>query len=62
MEFLAYECVEAPIVARLRNDGHKVMYVAELATGITDDEVLALANMRLPPIFGQRFKAITGTF
>jgi predicted nuclease of predicted toxin-antitoxin system len=44
MRFLADECVEVPIVERLRDDGHEVLYVAEMTPGITDDEVLALAN------------------
>ena len=44
MKFLADECVDAPIVARLREDGHEITYVAEMAQGISDDEVLDLAN------------------
>jgi predicted nuclease of predicted toxin-antitoxin system len=44
MNFLADECVDAPIVTRLRNDGHTIVYVAEMAKGISDDEVLDLAN------------------
>ena len=32
------------MVERLRADGHEVRYVAELAPGITDDEVLEQAN------------------
>lgn len=44
MKFLADEGVEAQIVVRLRLDGHDVEYVAELAPGITDDQVLARAN------------------
>lgn len=44
MKFLADEGVEAQIVARLRLDGHDIEYVAELAPGITDDQVLARAN------------------
>ena len=34
----------AAIVARLRGDGHDVVYVAELSPGITDGAVLELAN------------------
>ena len=44
MKLLADEGVDALTVARLRNDGHDVTYVAELAPGITDDAVLDLAN------------------
>lgn len=44
MKLVADESVDWPIVERLRNDGHTVLYVAELAPGITDDEVLNLAN------------------
>lgn len=44
MRFVADEGVEARIVERLRFEGHDVDYVAELAPGITDDEVLDLAN------------------
>ena len=42
MRFVADEGVEARIVERLRFEGHDVDYVAELAPGITDDEVLDL--------------------
>lgn len=44
MKFLADECVDAPIMVRLRDDGHEVTYVAEMAQGVTDQEVLDLAN------------------
>ena len=44
MRFIADEGVEARIVERLRFEGHDVDYVAELAPGITDDEVLDFAN------------------
>lgn len=43
MRLLADEGVEAGIVARLRAEGHDVLYVAELAPGISDDAVLDLA-------------------
>jgi hypothetical protein len=33
-------------VERLRQDSHDVVYVAELAPSITDDEVLREANRR----------------
>jgi predicted nuclease of predicted toxin-antitoxin system len=44
MKLLADESVDQPIVERLRNAGHNVLYVAELAPSISDDEVLRLAN------------------
>lgn len=44
MRLLADEGVDAQIVARLRDEGHDVAYVAELTPGISDDAVLDLAN------------------
>ena len=44
MNLLADESVEREIVERLRADGHNTVYVAELAPGISDDEVLDQAN------------------
>ncbi len=44
MKFLADESVDRPIVERLRQEGHQVLYVAELEPGIPDDAVLNLAN------------------
>jgi predicted nuclease of predicted toxin-antitoxin system len=44
MNFLADESVDGQIVGRLRQDGHFVLYVAEMEPGISDDEVLNLAN------------------
>ena len=44
MKFLADEGVDKQIVDRLRQDGHSVWYVAEMEPGISDDEVLNLAN------------------
>ncbi|MFO0849643.1 MAG: DUF5615 family PIN-like protein [Gemmataceae bacterium] len=46
MNLVADESVEQDIVARLRTDGHDVVYVAELAPSITDDAVLDEANVR----------------
>ncbi|MEE4275682.1 MAG: DUF5615 family PIN-like protein [Thermoleophilia bacterium] len=43
MRLLADEGVEAGVVARLRAEGHDLLYIAELAPGITDDAVLDLA-------------------
>jgi len=44
MNLLADESVDRPIVERLRDDGHEVVYVAELSPSIADDEVLQKAN------------------
>ncbi len=44
MNFIADESVDLPVVERLRGDGHSVLYVAEMAAGIPDEEVLAAAN------------------
>jgi predicted nuclease of predicted toxin-antitoxin system len=44
VKLLADEGVDAAIVARLRADGHEVVYVAELSPGISDEAVLELAN------------------
>jgi predicted nuclease of predicted toxin-antitoxin system len=44
MKFVADENIDRQIVDRLRQDGHIVMSVAEMDTGISDDVVLDLAN------------------
>lgn len=44
MKFLADESVDYQIVLYLREDGHKVLYVAEMEPGIPDDAVLDEAN------------------
>jgi predicted nuclease of predicted toxin-antitoxin system len=44
MIILADESVDSQIVTRLRQDGHEVVYVAEISPGISDDEVLEKAN------------------
>jgi len=43
VRLLADEGLEAGVVARLRAEGHDVVYVAELAPGLSDDAVLASA-------------------
>ncbi len=45
MKFLADECVDRQIVDQLRRKGHEVLYVAEMKPGISDDDVLNLANL-----------------
>lgn len=44
MKIVADECVDGEIVLRLRNDGHKVDFVAEVSPGILDEDVLVLAS------------------
>ena len=46
MKIVADEGVDRPIVERLRHDGYEVVYIAEDASGSTDDQVLALDNTR----------------
>jgi predicted nuclease of predicted toxin-antitoxin system len=42
--FLADENIDHAIVSRLRDDGHDVVWVAELAPGLPDADVLAMAT------------------
>jgi predicted nuclease of predicted toxin-antitoxin system len=44
VKFLADECVDRQIVDRLRQEGYEVLYVVEMEPGISDEEVLSLAN------------------
>lgn len=44
MNFLIDENVDGPIVKQLREDGHRVLYIAEMDPGISDEAVFALAN------------------
>ena len=46
MNLLVDECVDRQIVDQLRKDGHSVLYIAEMAPSIADDEVLEIANRR----------------
>ena len=46
VKFLADENIDKPIVERLREDGHTLCYVMEMQPGISDDEVLHLANQQ----------------
>ncbi|HWZ68860.1 MAG TPA: DUF5615 family PIN-like protein [Stellaceae bacterium] len=43
MRWLADECVDAGLVSRLRGAGHDVAYIAEIASGAPDAEVLRRA-------------------
>ncbi|MEO8321255.1 MAG: DUF5615 family PIN-like protein [Bradyrhizobium sp.] len=42
MRWLADECVAAPLVTFLREKGHDVLYIAEVAGGLSDEDVIAL--------------------
>jgi predicted nuclease of predicted toxin-antitoxin system len=44
MNLLADEGVDGPIVERLRREGHRVIYIAELSPGIPDPDILKQAN------------------
>ena len=44
MNLLADEGVDRPIVEQLRQEGHKVIYIAEMSPDIDDDVILAQAN------------------
>lgn len=46
MNLLADESVDRPVVDRLRQQGHDVVYVAELSPSMEDDQVLQYANER----------------
>lgn len=47
MKFLADENVDKHIVERLRNDGHTILYVLEMESSISDEEVIQRANQEL---------------
>jgi predicted nuclease of predicted toxin-antitoxin system len=44
MNILADESVAAPIVAQLRQAGHDVQFITELAPGSSDPAILVRAN------------------
>ena len=44
MKFVADENLDRQVVERLRGDGHVVWYVAEMTPGVSDQDVLNLAN------------------
>jgi predicted nuclease of predicted toxin-antitoxin system len=46
MRFVADEGLDAPIVSALRSEGHEVFYIKEEHPGLSDDEVLKVANER----------------
>jgi predicted nuclease of predicted toxin-antitoxin system len=44
LRFVADENIDRQIVERLRQDGHVVLYIAEIDSGVNDQDVLKLAN------------------
>lgn len=44
MLWLADECVTLSLVRELRGAGHDVLYIAESAASLSDEEVIALAS------------------
>jgi predicted nuclease of predicted toxin-antitoxin system len=44
LKILADEGIDAPIVDRLRREGHEVAYIAELDPGVDDGTILDLAR------------------
>jgi predicted nuclease of predicted toxin-antitoxin system len=44
VRWLADECVDAALVTRLRTAGHDAFYIADIASGATDGEVLRRAS------------------
>ena len=46
MKFVADEGLDAPIIHALRNGGHEVYYIKDEHPGLSDDEVLKIANER----------------
>lgn len=44
MNFVADESVDRQVVGRLREDGHDVLFVAEIEPSISDDALLTMAN------------------
>jgi predicted nuclease of predicted toxin-antitoxin system len=44
VRWLADECVAASLVAFLRAAGHDVLYITEAAAGLSDPDVIALAQ------------------
>jgi predicted nuclease of predicted toxin-antitoxin system len=45
VRWLADECVDAGLIARLRDTEHDVLYIAEVAEGASDAEVLRRAEV-----------------
>ncbi len=54
MNLLADENVDQPIVNCLRQDGHNVLYIAEMSPSIPDDDILQQANSSVCLAFDRR--------
>lgn len=46
MNLMADECIDRHIVVRLREEGHDVLYVAEIEPSIPDETILKRANQK----------------
>ena len=44
MNFVADEDIDRQVVERLRQDGHEILYVAEMEPSVSDEDVLKRAN------------------
>jgi len=44
MNFIADEGVDIQIVLKLRQEGHDVIYIAEMASGTDDEDILQMAS------------------
>ena len=44
MKFIADECVGLQIIEHLRKKGYEVLYILEINPGVSDNELLSLAN------------------
>ncbi len=44
MKFVADENIDLPIIERLKNENHQVLSVYEMMRGLSDEEVLNIAN------------------
>jgi predicted nuclease of predicted toxin-antitoxin system len=44
VKLLADENIDRPVVERLRQEGHSVLYVLEMTPGISDEQVIQRAN------------------
>ncbi len=54
MNLLADESVDRQIVARLRQDGHNVLYIAEAEPSVSDTAVFDLANKSAALLYNRR--------
>ncbi len=50
MNFIADENIDLQIINQLRQDGHHIICIAEIDPGISDKQVLDLANQNSAPL------------